>query len=126
MIVNKQLIEETQSVATQVQDAIGWVGQADNTKRIGEAINSVDKELKRGKVEALRLEEAAQRPMAVAVFGASQVGKSHLISVLARKDDDLFAMFDGVDEPVSWRPAKTTQFDRWNIVVTGGHGSLQR
>ncbi len=102
MIGNQQLIEETQSVASQVQEAINWVGHADNAKRIGEAINSVDKELKRNKVVAQRLEEAAQRPMAVAVFGASQVGKSHLISVLARKDDELFAMFDGVDEPVSY------------------------
>ncbi|PLW78199.1 virulence factor SrfC family protein [Cohaesibacter celericrescens] len=102
MNINKQLLDDTQTVSTAAQDGIIWLDNPANIERIGEASNSIAKDLKRGVVEAQRLTEAASRPMAVAVFGASQVGKSHLISVLARSDDELFAMFDGVDEPVSY------------------------
>ncbi|WP_321448981.1 virulence factor SrfC family protein [uncultured Cohaesibacter sp.] len=102
MIVNEQLLEKTKETASAAQEGVDWLKMPANVERIGEAAKSIERELKRGVVDALRLSEAATRPMAVAVFGASQVGKSHLISVLARSNDELYAVFDGVDEPVSY------------------------
>jgi len=88
--------------AETVQQLLGWTVSPANEKTIaGQKAHTV-KELMRGAISAKRLAKAAQRPMAVAVFGASQVGKSHLISVLARKGDTLHAVFDGIDEPVSY------------------------
>ncbi len=102
MDINEQLLASTQQTASAAQDGVNWLKAPANAERIGEASKSIERELKRGVVEAQRLSEAATRPMAVAVFGASQVGKSHLISVLARSNDELYAVFDGVDEPVSY------------------------
>ena len=99
--INEDLLAETQRIRTTIQDGIEWIEHESNANRIGDAKNSIIKDLKRGSVEAKRLSGAASRPMAVAVFGASQAGKSHLISVLARKGDDLLVDFNGND-PVSY------------------------
>ncbi len=96
------LEDGARDTATTVQELIDWTRFPANEKTVAGQKPHVLKELMRGAISAKRLAKAAQRPMAVAVFGASQVGKSHLISVLARKDDTLQAVFDGIDEPVSY------------------------
>ena len=102
MIVDQELLDHTKQTEKAVQDGIVWLQAPQNVERIGEAVQSIERELKRGVVEARRLSEAVVRPMAVAVFGASQAGKSYLISVLARHEGDLLAEFDGLDKPVSY------------------------
>jgi hypothetical protein len=84
------------------RDAISWVSDPENGRLVGNARSSIERDLRRAVLQGKRLREAAGRPMAVAVFGASQVGKSHLISVLARKGDSLLADFTGLPEPVNY------------------------
>ena len=84
------------------RDAIGWISDPENARIVGDARSSIERELRRAVLQGKRLAEAAERQMAVAVFGPSQVGKSHLISVLARKGDALLATFDGRPEPVNY------------------------
>lgn len=98
----KLLNANAQALVTATRSGIDWLNNPVNESRLGEAKGALGKELRRAAVEAAHLVEASTRPMAVAVFGASQVGKSHLISVLARTNDELYAVFDGVSEPVSY------------------------
>ncbi len=98
----KFLHSSAQSLLTVTRSGIDWLENPVNENRLGDAKAALRKELRRAAVDAARLVEASTRPMAVAVFGASQVGKSHLISVLARSNDALYAVFDGVSEPVSY------------------------
>ncbi|PRX10058.1 UNVERIFIED_ORG: hypothetical protein BCL66_105244 [Martelella mediterranea] len=100
--INTELLAEARNVSEAAKQGMAWTESPESRERMGERLASVSKELRRGAVTASRLIDAVERPMAVAVFGASQVGKSHLISVLARSNDELFATFDGVDEPVSY------------------------
>ncbi len=57
----------------------------ENTERVRQEKAGLTKEFRRLTAQARRLEQAAQRPMCVGVFGPSQSGKSYLISALARK-----------------------------------------
>lgn len=98
----KLLQENAQALAAATRSGMDWINNPVNESRLGEARMALGKELRRAAVDAARLVEATTRPMAVAVFGASQVGKSHLISVLARSNEQLYAVFDGVEEPVSY------------------------
>ncbi|MCW1754165.1 MULTISPECIES: putative virulence factor [Rhizobium] len=98
----KLLQSNAQALVAVTRNGIDWLNNPVNESRLGEAKGALGKELRRAAVEAAHLVEASTRPMAVAVFGASQVGKSHLISVLARTNDQLYAVFDGVSEPVSY------------------------
>lgn len=58
----------------------------------------------RSGVEARRLERTFNNPTCVGVFGPSQAGKSHLISVLARKEDEetMIATFDGPERGIDF------------------------
>jgi hypothetical protein len=90
-----QLAEEAQAVAEGINQAIDWVADPENAKLVGERREPIKRELRRSRLQAHRLLDAAIEPMAVAVFGPSQVGKSHLISVLARKGNTLEVEFAG-------------------------------
>lgn len=89
-------------LATTGRQAVGWISDPENAAKVGSDRARAERDTRRMIMQADRLSEAARRPMAVAVFGPSQVGKSHLISVLARKGDALFARFDGMPEPVNY------------------------
>ncbi|NPU13063.1 hypothetical protein HL666_20035 [Bradyrhizobium sp. 83002] len=91
----QDLVPRVQSVADGIDEAIGWATDAENAKLIGERGELVQRELRRSRLQARKLLEATAEPMAVAVFGPSQVGKSHLISVLARTGDTLQVDFGG-------------------------------
>lgn len=82
--------------------AVAWIADAENQVVIGDLRSTIDREIRKAVVQARRLVHASERPMAVAVFGASQVGKSHLVSVLARKGETLLTRFEGIDEPVKY------------------------
>jgi len=62
---------------------LDWLEQ--NSERVRQEKAGLTKEFRRLSTQARRLEQAAQRPMCVGVFGPSQSGKSYLISALARK-----------------------------------------
>jgi hypothetical protein len=76
------------------RDALAWTEAAKPMLR-AEA-EPMARDLRRFARRARRLTAAAERPMAVAVFGPSQSGKSYLISALARRGTEpVFARFGG-------------------------------
>lgn len=96
-----QLAEKARKVAAAGDQAIAWIKDQENSASVGDLVSQIERDLRRQKLQATRLIRAAQRPMAVAVFGPSQVGKSHLVSVLARKGEEFFVSFEGMP-PVSY------------------------
>lgn len=80
------------TVADAAHDALRWVEGAEN--RTVRDNGQLIKDLRKKIVEAGKLRKAAGRKMCAGVFGASQAGKSYLISALARKDGQrLMALF---------------------------------
>lgn len=80
------------TVADAARDALHWVEASENqtVRENGLLIKDLRKKI----VEAGKLRRAAVRKMCAGVFGASQAGKSYLISALARKDGQrLMALF---------------------------------
>lgn len=96
-------LEETaRKVADTGRELVAWVVDTENAQTIGNAREALERDLRKAVVQARRLADAATRPMAVAVFGPSQAGKSHLISVLARRGDALLATFEGISAPINY------------------------
>ena len=80
------------------KDAESWLSDNKNSDRIGRERTTLMRSVRRMAIKAKRLEATARRPMSVAVFGPSQVGKSYLVSVIASPADrTLQAKFDGQD-----------------------------
>src|SRR6516165_3661660 len=80
-----------------ISEALGWVRNDVNARRISSVRSTLDRELRRSFIEAERLAKAIDRPMCVGVFGPSQAGKSYLISTLARRGTErTLVAFDGV------------------------------
>ena len=75
------LPERTERVSRVARDAAGWLQR--NSGVLKEDPTALDRDFRRFGRRAARLNAAASRPMAVAVFGASQAGKSYLVSSLA-------------------------------------------
>ena len=94
----KETAEKTEQAA---QDALTWLKTPKNAERVGDDVDDKRRELHLGVKLARRFAKAAQRPMAVAVFGPSQAGKSHLIHTLSRRDGRLLTHFDG-EEPINY------------------------
>jgi hypothetical protein len=80
-----------------ITEALGWVRNDVNARRISSVRSTLDRELRRAFIEADRLAKAIDRPMCVGVFGPSQAGKSYLISALARRGtEQALVAFEGV------------------------------
>jgi len=80
-----------------ITEALGWIGNDVNARRISSVRSTLDRELRRSFIEADRLAKALERPMCVGVFGPSQAGKSYLISALARRGTErVLVAFDDV------------------------------
>jgi hypothetical protein len=71
-------LERAQKLVQAADASLDWVGR--NAALVQEP--QLQRDLKRLARRARRLRAAAERPNAVAVFGASQAGKSYLVSVL--------------------------------------------
>lgn len=82
---SEELAEAARNVSAAARDALAWTADPANAAIIGERRSVVERELQRSVLRANRLAAAARRPPAVAFFGPSQVGKSHLIEVLSRR-----------------------------------------
>lgn len=63
--------------------AVGWLER--NKDAIGAKFPSLRRDFRRREMLARRYEKASRRPVSVGVYGASQAGKSYLVSALARK-----------------------------------------
>lgn len=82
--MSKELPALCNAVSEAALEAVGWVGNSENSDLVGAERNSITRQLRRGALRARILGRAAGRPMCVGVFGPSQAGKSFLVSVLAR------------------------------------------
>ena len=79
-----------------LRQAVEWLRVPANEERVGSGRRSLEREIRRLAVSADKLAAASDRLMCVSVFGPSQVGKSHLVSVLAAPTGkELMAVFDG-------------------------------
>ncbi len=75
------LVRRTGQVADVARDAAAWLEA--NRASLKEDPTALARDFRRFGRRAARLRTAATRPMGVAVFGASQAGKSYLVSSLA-------------------------------------------
>ena len=76
------LVRVCQDTERAAQGALAWF--RDFPDRVAAQRPVLEKEFRLAAVEARKLKAAAERPVAVGVYGLSQAGKSYLISTLAR------------------------------------------
>lgn len=76
------LIERCTGTEKAAQGALAWM--RDFPDRVAQQRPALEREFRMAAVQARKLRAAAERPMAVGVYGLSQAGKSYLISTLAR------------------------------------------
>ncbi|MDI2090187.1 virulence factor SrfC family protein [Commensalibacter oyaizuii] len=79
----KTLQARNHAVSTAADQALSWFH--DNPKAVKGNIETVTANLRRFRRQARQLNRASHQPPAIAVFGASQSGKSYLVSSLATK-----------------------------------------
>lgn len=102
MIDSKDLVAAATETAEAARLALEWLELPKNADLVGNRIEVTRETLQKGLIASRRLAGAATRPMSVAVFGASQAGKSHLVSTLSSGGRDLFIRFNGVAQPVNF------------------------
>lgn len=88
--------------STTLKDALEWVNHPSNAERLEPQRRAIEQELRTTAFETGKLARTASRPMCIGVFGPSQSGKSYLLSVLARKNSQLMAEFDGAPGKVDF------------------------
>ena len=76
------VVERAARIAEAARDGAAWV---EARPRLKEDPAALARDFRRFGRRAARLRAAAERPMCVAVFGASQAGKSYLVSSLASR-----------------------------------------
>lgn len=77
------LASKARALSTQLSDALAWTSRS-SVPDIAKNYR-LQKDLRRSIFQVKRLEGAALSKMCVGVYGASQAGKSYLVSVLARR-----------------------------------------
>ncbi len=92
---DRALAEHCGAMAKASIDALGWF--ADNGKLVGGRQQGLQRSFRKHAVEAQKLAAAAQRPMSVAAFGASQAGKSFLIGALIAPQESGAQVVFGTD-----------------------------
>ena len=80
------LVAKAKAVSGQLSEALSWACRSDNPDVQNNYL--LKKDLRKSISQIRRLEQAALTKMCVGVYGASQAGKSYLVSVLARKDTE--------------------------------------
>src|SRR5262245_26905217 len=97
MTENHVLAAASSDTKQTITEALAWVRNDVNARRISSVRSTLDRELRRASIEADRLAKALERPMCVGVFGPRQAGKSYLISALARRGTErVLVAFDGI------------------------------
>lgn len=79
---DNQLSAQCKEASSVASSFITW--STENADLVGQEVSTIRREFNKYNTQLQRLSRAAERPMAVAVFGPSQSGKSYLISALAR------------------------------------------
>lgn len=82
---DRQLAAQARLLAGTAMGALDWF--RDNPGLVGNRLEALERTCRQHAVEARRLANAAERPMSVGVFGASQAGKSFLIGSLITPAD---------------------------------------
>ncbi len=95
--------EDLQKMTLETRDALrtaaDWLRDPANQDKIGSRQKKLEQQVRKATVGVEKLVNANNRQMCVAVFGPSQVGKSHLVSVLAAPQGrELMAVFNGHDD----------------------------
>jgi len=86
------------NMAQASKKALSWF--EDNQKLVGYRRANLDRMFKKHALEATKLSRAAERPMSVGVFGASQAGKSFLTgSFIAPQDNPVKVVFGDAENP---------------------------
>jgi hypothetical protein len=129
-------LEDLKAAASKTENALrhaaGWLAEPANQERVGSVRKSLERNIRSLAVDAEKLVSAADRSMCVAVFGPSQVGKSHLVGVLAApQGEELMAVFDGHEDTsymLKINPDKNqeatglvTRFTTQKITTPGGY-----
>ncbi|KAA5603909.1 hypothetical protein F1188_18410 [Roseospira marina] len=78
-----KLLETCDATVTAGRDSLDWF--QDNGELVRHDAVQINRAFRRHVMAARKMRTAIERPMCVGVFGASQAGKSYLISALARK-----------------------------------------
>jgi hypothetical protein len=81
--MSADLAQDCANLAAAANESVSWLER--NREEVGTNYAFCRREFRYSAMQARQLEKAARLPMAVGVFGPSQVGKSYLVSALARK-----------------------------------------
>jgi len=92
---DRVLSTQCRSAAKAASDFIDW--SAEHRDIVGQNFQAIRRDFNKFNTQLKRLSVAAERPMAVAVFGPSQAGKSYLISALARDGEKALQAKIGID-----------------------------
>lgn len=84
-----------ENVLSSIEHSLEW---ADPDMMPAAELQNFARELRQSRREFMRLKRAATRPMCVAVFGPSQVGKSYLINSLSRREGKAISVRFGEQE----------------------------
>ncbi|MET4687648.1 virulence factor SrfC family protein [Sinorhizobium fredii] len=85
------------------QESLAWVSDVANAERVGASRKIAEQQIRKSIIAARKVNAAIDRPMCVGVFGPSQAGKSYLVSVLARDEDNpLMARFGDLGRDVDF------------------------
>lgn len=84
------------------KDAITWINQKVNAERLQLDKVLIEDELRRDLFQLGKLSQSVTRPMCVAVFGESQVGKSYLVSGLAGNNGRVAVNFEGAERELDF------------------------
>lgn len=97
---NQQLIQDCTLVKQVIEDSMDWVTQ--NVEKDKQAVTLYN--LKKYRRDAKRYEKAVPKRPSIAIFGQSQVGKSYLVSNLAKTPESfsLMVKVPGTDEQVDF------------------------
>lgn len=84
LITEQELAKLCSDTASAAATAVTWLEK--NREAVGTKYAGLRRDFRRREMLARRYERASHRPVCVGVFGPSQVGKSYLVSALARRE----------------------------------------
>jgi hypothetical protein len=96
------LAQKCATLESGFKDAITWINEKVNAERLQLDKVLIEDELRRELFQLRKLSQSVSRPMCVAVFGESQVGKSYLVSGLAGNNGRVAVNFDGAQEELDF------------------------
>jgi|GEM_PF-6791802 len=97
---DKNLARACTVLAESSLEALQWINHPDNEVAVGVKRASLTKAFRKFAVDGRKLAQAALRPMSVAVFGASQAGKSYMVGdFISPKRNPVKVIFSAAGDP---------------------------